>query len=271
MTAVMNIQYMVMANQMVMVIQICWITFEGHGHSYWCVLMHWKKLIKLLIINNNNYNNNQIIIIIAACTWRFVSFEKLDRQNSSTSWELRRALTTLYWRPLTTLSDENCRPGSQRGALGQAMVTSHLTGTDERSWSEECVHAGIFSLFGLGCSHTPASKRHPFWIHQSRGGPSSKFGEHNMDVSDPKLNASGSYEIHSESLRHSSGSDSLPEDLGGRFKHSDRYRQIKGGSDTTCRRLATRATHHSSRTTTVRWRHWNRSGFPSRQQNVPTP
>ena len=48
-------------------------------------------------------------------------------------------------------------PGSQRGALRQAMVTRQLTGTDGRSWSEEFVHAGIFSLFGLGCSHTPAS------------------------------------------------------------------------------------------------------------------
>ena len=132
------------------------------------------------------------------------------------------------------------------------MLTSQLTGTDERSWSEECVHAGIFSLFGLGCSHTPAPKRHPFRIHQSRGGPSSEFGDHNMDVSDPKLNTSRSYETHSESLGHSSGSDSLPEDLGERYEHSDRYRQIKGGSDTTRRRLATRATHHSSKTTTVR-------------------
>ena len=39
------------------------------------------------------------------------------------------------------------------------------------------------------CSHTPAPKRHSFRIHQSRGGPCSKFGDYNMDVSDPKLEA----------------------------------------------------------------------------------
>ena len=47
----------------------------------------------------------------------------------------------------------------------QTMRTSEYTTRYGWSWSEERGYAGIFSLFGLGCSHAPTPRRLSKSVH----------------------------------------------------------------------------------------------------------
>ena len=51
--------------------------------------------------------------------------------------------------------------GTERRTERQPMGTSESTSPYGWSWNEERGHAGIFTLFGLGCSLAPTPRRHP--------------------------------------------------------------------------------------------------------------
>ena len=72
--------------------------------------------------------------------------------------------------------------GPQRKTWWQTKESSHLTGSYGRSWSEKHVHAGTFSLFGLGCSHAPTPECHSCQISAEHRRPysyrSTVFGWH---------------------------------------------------------------------------------------------